>query len=376
MSRPKVLFVSSSLTVGGAERQWSLLIPALRNRFDVSLLTLVGEGPFFDELRDLGIPVSCAHMRHRADVRGLRRALSSGDIHPQLVVTQSINADVVGHLIARRARAAHLTNEHRNVGTGAPASLHRDALNRLLAPHLDGSIIVSDVQVPTLLRLGFRHTRLRLIRNGVPVPIPATPRSVVRASLGLQDDHFLALMVAALRPEKNAEGFVEAVRKARGVDPRIRGAIAGAGPQLERLRALTQDDDVVRILGERHDVPDLLTAADAACLSSTAEGVPMALLEAMALARPVVATNVGGVAEAVVSGVTGLLVDAGDVGGFAEALVRLARDPELMLRLGEGGKRRQKELFGVDRMIDEYALAFEEAIESRFSLVAARAGTR
>jgi glycosyltransferase involved in cell wall biosynthesis len=246
----------------------------------------------------------------------------------------------------------------------------------LLAPHVDGSIIISDVQVPTLLRLGFRRTRLRLIRNGVPVPVPATPRSVVRASLGLQDNHFLALMVAALRPEKSAEGFVEAVRKAHGVEPRIRGAIAGAGPQLERLRAFTQDDAVVQVLGERHDVPDLLIAADAACLTSTAEGVPMALLEAMALARPVVATDVGGVAEAVVSGVTGLLVNPGDAGGFAEALVRLARDPELTLRLGEGGKQRQEELFGVDRMIDEYALAFEEAIESRFSRVAARAGTQ
>jgi glycosyltransferase involved in cell wall biosynthesis len=374
MSRPRVLFVSSSLTVGGAERQWSLLIPALRSRFDVSLLTLVAEGRFFADLRDLGIPVTCAHMRHRADLRGLRRALRSGDIGPQLVVTQSINADIVGHFIARGAGAAHVTNNH--AGPGSPTSVHRDVLNRLLGPRVDQAIVVSDVQVPRLLQLGYRRDRIRLIRNGVPVPVPEAPRSVVRASLDLQDDHFLALMVAALRPEKNAEGFVEAVRKAHGVDPRIRGAIVGAGPQLERLRALTRDDDLVRILGERHDVPDLLSAADAACLSSRAEGVPMALLEAMALARPVVATNVGGVGEAVVSEVTGLLVDAGDVGGFAEALVRLARDPELTLRLGEGGKRRQEELFGVDRMIDEYALAFEEAIESRFSRVAARAGTR
>src|SRR6266576_4781784 len=109
MRRPRILFVCSSLIVGGAEKQWSLLIPALRSQFDVSVLTLVSEGPFFEELQSSGIPTTCAHMRNRFDLRGLWRAFRLASFQPHLTVTQSINAHVVGHLIARRTGAAHVT---------------------------------------------------------------------------------------------------------------------------------------------------------------------------------------------------------------------------------------------------------------------------
>jgi glycosyltransferase involved in cell wall biosynthesis len=84
-------------------------------------------------------------------------------------------------------------------------------------------------------------------------------------------------------------------------DPRVRGLILGGGPEADRLRELAGDDHVVQVLGERRDVPDMLSASDVSCLSSAAEGVPVSLLEAMALGKPVVASDVGGVAEAVVA---------------------------------------------------------------------------
>jgi glycosyltransferase involved in cell wall biosynthesis len=180
----------------------------------------------------------------------------------------------------------------------------------------------------------------------------------------VRPDEFLAVLVATLRPEKSAHVFVSAVRKAHSADPRVRGVIAGGGSDLERIRDLAGDDRVVQVLGERLDVPDLLSAADASCLSSTAEGVPMALLEAMALAKPVIATDVGGVSQAVEPGKTGLLVDVGDEEAFAEALVRLAVDPELARRLGEAGRQRHRDFFGVERMVGEYARVFQETLEA------------
>src|SRR5919197_3358937 len=131
-SNTRVLFACSELIVGGAERQWSLLIPRLREQFDVSVLTLVGEGPFYHELPDQGIPISCAHMPRRTDIGGLRRALRHLEFRPDLVMTHSINADIVGHLIARRTGAAHVTNEH--AGPDAPIRLHRKGLTRILSP--------------------------------------------------------------------------------------------------------------------------------------------------------------------------------------------------------------------------------------------------
>jgi glycosyltransferase involved in cell wall biosynthesis len=363
----RVLFVCSALIVGGAERQWSLLIPRLSPRFDISVLTLVGEGPFFDELREQGVAITCAHMRRRTDVGGWRNALDHAKLEPQLVVTQSINADVVGHVIARTARAAHLTNEHFNVGPGAPTRLHRELLGRLVAPRVDGVIAVSNAQVPRLLRRGYRRDTIRIIPNGVPTPVPKEPAQAVRNSLGIQPEDFFALLVATLRPEKDADVFTAAVRSAHAVDSRLRGVIAGGGPELERLRALAGADGVVQVLGERRDVPDLIDAANVACLSSNAEGVPMFLLEAMALGKPVVATNVGGVAEAVEHEGTGLLVAVGDEESFANALLRLAGDPALAAKLGEVGRTRHRDVFGVDRMVDDYASAFHQVLASRKS---------
>jgi glycosyltransferase involved in cell wall biosynthesis len=365
--RARILFACSGLIVGGAERQWSLLIPPLRRQYDVSVLTLVSEGPFFDELRREGIPATCAHMRRRTDLAGLRRALRQVELRPNLVVTQSINAHIVGHLIARHVGAAHVTNEHFNVGPGAPTRMHRELLTRLVGPRVDSAIAVSSVQVPRLVKLGYHPERIRIVHNGVPTPVPTEPASSVRARLGIHPEEFLALLVATLRPEKSAHVFLGAIRKAHHAAPRVRGLIVGGGSEVKRLQELAGNDQAVQVLGERRDVADLLAAADVSCLSSTAEGVPMSLLEAMALAKPIVATDVGGVAEAVEAGENGFLVPVNDEEAFAEALLRLAGDEPLARRLGEAGRKRHRDVFGLDRMINEYAAVFDEVLDTRDS---------
>jgi glycosyltransferase involved in cell wall biosynthesis len=356
--RRRVLFACSGLNVGGAEKQWSLLIPALRAEFEVAVLTLVSEGPFFEELRSQGICSACAHMRSRADIRGLRRALRAVTFRPHLVFTHSINAHMVGHVIARRAGAAHIANEH--AGPGAPTRLHRDLLTRLVASRVDRVIAVSNVQVPRLARLGYPPDKMSVIHNGVAPPAPTELARSVRARLGVRQEEFLALLIATLRPEKTAHLFVSAVQKAHGEDPRVRGLVVGGGPEEERLRELAGTDGVVQVLGERLDVPNMINAADVSCLSSTAEGVPMSLLEAMASAKPVIATDVGGVAEAVEAGTTGILVPVGDEEGFVEALLKLASDPGLARLLGEAGRERHRAVFSLERMVAEYSRAFEE----------------
>jgi glycosyltransferase involved in cell wall biosynthesis len=326
-------------------------------------LTLVAEGPFFDHLVRLGIPMSCAWMQHRADLAGLKRALRHARLEPNIVVTHSINAHVVGHLIARRAHARHITTEHFNVGPGAPRRMHHEALARLIGPRVDHAIVVSSAQIPRLLSLGYAPERTRVIPNGVPEPVVTETASSVRSRLGIRADDFLAVLVATLRPEKRAAMFVRAVQDAHRNDARVRGLVAGGGPQLEGLTKLATADGAVQVLGQRLDVPDILNAADAVCLSSSAEGLPMVLLEAMALGKPVVATDVGGIREAVEHEATGLLVPVDDERAFARALARLAANPALVRRLGSAAVRRQRSRFSVERMIGEYVDLFEEVLE-------------
>lgn len=153
--------------------------------------------------------------------------------------------------------------------------------------------------------------------------------------------------------------FVSAVQRARGVDPRVRGLVVGGGPEQERLKELAGNDGVVQVLGQRLDVPDIINAADVSCLSSPAEGVPMSVLEAMASAKPVIATDVGGLGEA---DTTGILMPVGDEEAFVEALLKLASDPEFARRLGGAGRKRHRAVFSLERMATEYSRAFEEVV--------------
>lgn len=363
----RILFVGSGLDIGGgAERQWSLLIPGFRDRgYGTSVLTLVEEGPHFQDLLRSGIPANCVGMRHRTDFVRFARALRYARIRPHLVVSQSINANVVAHLIARRVDAPHIVTEHTGPGPGSPRAAHREFLTRLLAPRVDAVIAVSRAQIPGLLKVGYREDRIHVIPNAVPeVTIAKTPASV-RAELGIRRDDFLALLAASLRPEKSADVFVRAVQRAHRIEPRVRGLLAGRGQEFDRLARLAGDDGFVRLLGERSDVPELLNAADVACLSSTAEASPIVLLEAMSVGKPVIATNVGGVPETVIDEETGLLVAVGDSEALADAILRLAYDPALGERLGGAGRQRQRSLFSVDRMIADYAVIFETFLADR-----------
>jgi glycosyltransferase involved in cell wall biosynthesis len=360
---PRILFVCSSLIVGGAQRQWALLIPRLKQRFVPFVLTLVDEGPFFDQLRDDGVSVDCVRMRRRTDVRGWRQALSYAAWQPDIVVTQSIDADVVGGAIAWRAGVPHITTEH--AGPGAPSRLHQDLLRRLVARRMAASVAVSAVQVPRLVRLGYPRHSIHVIPNGVPVPEVTRERAAVREALEIPPDAVLAVLVAAIRPEKRPDVFIAAVEKAHRANRLVRGVIAGDGSELPRVRELAGSSGVVRVLGHRDDVADLLAAADAVCLSSDAEGTPMVALEAMALGKPVVATKVGGVPQVVEDHSTGLLVPPHDPDAFAEALLQLASSPELARRLGERGRVRHGERFNVERMVDGYARLFDDVLALR-----------
>ena len=361
----RLLFVTSTLAIGGAERQWATLIPALQERgFDVSVVTLAEEGAFFDELRERGVDVMCAHMTRRTDLAGLRRAFTALAGGVDLVVSQSVSAQVVGALMALRGRVPHVTIDH----TPPEVRLrrHQRALLRGVARSADLLVVVSARQLEPLLSLGFRRGRTRIIPNGAEELRPTAERADVRVRLGLSDHDVVAILVADLRPQKDAHVFVEAVAGAHARDDRVRGLVVGAGPEQQRVSAaVARTGGAVTMLGARLDVADLVNASDIVCLSSFGEALPLALLEGMSLGKPIVSTDVGGVSEAVVHGETGLLVPPREPDALAEAVLALARDPALRRRLGEAGRSRQRELFSADAMADSYAEAFRRMLEGR-----------
>jgi glycosyltransferase involved in cell wall biosynthesis len=222
---------------------------------------------------------------------------------------------------------------------------------------------VSFGQLTDLESVGYPRERLMVIHNGVE-PVAATaPRDDVREALGL-GYAFVALLVATLRPQKRAPHFVEAVLQAHELDQRIRGIIVGGGPDYEAVRALAGGTrGIVRMLGERNDVADLMVAADVVCLTSWTEGLPMVLLEAMSLGKAIVGTDVPGVRDAVVEGETGVLVPATDPRAFGEALARCARDSESVEAMGRAGRERFDHAFTADRMVEQYAALLRAVVD-------------
>lgn len=363
----RVLFVSPNLGTGGAERQWSIMIPGLVERgLEVFVLTLDGEGLFFDRLREAGVATRCARFGRRADVAAWRRALALRSYRPDLIVSQGVSAAYVGQALKLLTHAPHVTTVHKVHGHHLLQTPHQRTLTRLMAPHFDGVIAVTKMQVPFLVGMGYRPERIRVINNGLPELVASRPRSAVRSELGLSDTDFAVALVAALRPEKRAADFVAALARAHQRNSRIRGLVAGGGPGLEPVRALAAAaDGAVQILGERSDVADLISASDAVCLSSAIEAFPMTLLEGMALAKPLVSTAVGGAGEIVIEGETGFLVEPGNPPALADAIVRLAADLSLARRMGEEGQTRQRRLFTADVMNDNYAHSFAAFAASR-----------
>jgi glycosyltransferase involved in cell wall biosynthesis len=361
----RILVLCSTLGVGGRERQLALLLPELKALgFDPYVATLRHRGRYFEALEQQGVTMRFIGMRSRGDLRGIARAYSLWRVKPEIVLTSSVDAQVIGELVAARAGAFHVTVEHG--GAGLPRAVHRRLLVRAVAPRVDRVVAVSTTQLEELRKLGFPADRITVIPNGIPPPIPTRPRRAVRAEFGLGEDDVVALLVATLRPEKRADAFVEALRFAHAGDARVRGLIAGGGPGLESVRSLAAEaPDVVRVLGQRDDIADLITASDVVCLTSTFEGLPMTVLEAMALSRPVVATKVGGIPDAVTDGRTGRLVAPGDTAAFAEALVELASEPGLRGAMGEAANVAYRERYTLTSMAERYRDILSELVQSR-----------
>ena len=356
----------NALRVGGAERFISQLVPALRSRgFDVAVVVLREKGRFFDELEELGISVRFLEVRSRFDLPGIRKVVKEVGSWPHVVVSQGLDAQLVSQLVAWRARARHLTISH--LSPQAAISLHRRLLMSLVARWADGVIAVNAVQVPGLVASGFSLERIRVIDNGVPEPGVSRSADEVRGELGLDADAFMALFVATLRPEKRAEVFVEAVRNAHEGEPRIHGVVAGGGTEFDAVADRLDPECGITMLGDRSDVANLIAASDVVCLTSAYEVSPMVILEAMALAKPVVATDVGGIPSIVCDGETGILTPIDEGLSLARALCELARNPVLAAKMGSAGARRYKESFSQDLMVDRYVSALDEQLAQTVS---------
>jgi glycosyltransferase involved in cell wall biosynthesis len=211
------------------------------------------------------------------------------------------------------------------------------ALYRVLRGRADAVIAVSESMLEELARNGFPGRMCRLVPNGVD--LGAFDEVSVSVTHGTQ----MVGTVGRLVDQKGMDVFIDAAARMVEKRPEVRFAIVGDGPlrrECERRMASLGLQGRMELLGERSDVPDLLGGMNVFVSASRWEGMPLAILEAMAAKRPVVATSVPGSSELIEHGVTGLLVAPEDPEAMAQAVLRLLDDPGLAASLGEGARAR------------------------------------
>ena len=200
---------------------------------------------------------------------------------------------------------------------------------------------------------GIPREMILVLPNSVELPSPYPPPASL-ADLGINDGEPVVGSVGNLRLVKNHEMFVRAMAEVCRRQPKARGLIAGQpldsepayGAKIrEEIHRLALQDHLL-LAGFRSDVPALLRRLAVVCLTSHSEGMPNAVLEAMAAGRPVVAVRVGGVPELVEDGANGLLVEPGDHQAMAEAVLRLLASPETAEAMGQEGRRRAEQRHG------------------------------
>ena len=334
-NRPlNVMFVITSMPVGGAET----LLVNLTRRFDKSRIRpMIGclkeRGVLGDELAD-EIPVFEHLIHHKYDVavaRRLRKLFREQKV--DAVITVGAGDKMFwGRLSARGAGTPVILSALHS--TGWPDGVGR--LNRMLTGITDGFIAVAGHHAEFLVEFEkFPERKVFMIPNGIDTARfkqDKTARDTWRSDVGIPADSPTLGIVAALRPEKNHELFLECAARTLKQVPDAHFVIAGDGPgrgELESLAAEKSIDDRVHFLGSVSDIPGVLSMLDVFALTSHNEASPVSILEALSCQRPVVATDVGSIKESVLEGTTGYLCEAGNADDISARWIELLKDPQL-----------------------------------------------
>jgi glycosyltransferase involved in cell wall biosynthesis len=270
-------------------------------------------------------------------------------LRPDLVSTHSSKAGWLGRMAARLTGFPVVFTAHGwAFADGVPAGprLFYTLAERLAAPLADHIIAVSEYDRRLALERRIAgEDRITRIYNGIADP------DVERASPRFGPPRII--MTGRFAEQKDHAGLVRALARLRCLDWTLH--LAGDGATQSDVASLAASlglQDRVNFLGQRNDIPSLLRKADVYALISHWEGFPYGILEAMCAGLPVVASDVGGVAEAVSHGDTGFVVPHADEQAIADALGRLLTSPELRARMGAAGRARYLSEFSIDMMIE------------------------
>ncbi|HET6796254.1 MAG TPA: glycosyltransferase [Gemmatimonadales bacterium] len=368
--KPRILLLSTSLGLGGADRQILYLAHALlEHQYEVKLVSMTGLGEMGSRALSQGFPILSLEMqRGRADWASFQRLVGLlQEWRPHVLTSFMYHANLFGRLAGKWAGVPLIVTSIRSERN---ESNTRDWLMRLTNWMDDAYTTNSQEVADSLLRRGMLARRkVRVIPNGVDIAALTAPpetRSRLRAQLEVAPEEFVWLAIGRLLPQKDYPTMLRALKPLAGT---ARLFIAGRGPLLDQMKELAQQLGIgarVGFLGVRDDIAALLAAADGFVLSSAWEGMPNVVMEALAAARPVVATSVGGVPELVQPDVSGWLAPPRNPGALSQAMDRLmALPPEQRREMGLAGHRHVAAHYALETMAQRWMTLYRDLLLQR-----------
>lgn len=374
MRRINLLQVVPGLTVGGTEKMFVQFLPLFDNaRYNLSVCCLKGPGALSRELEERGIEVEYLNMprgpgflifldsfRAVTKLVNLMKKRKIDIVHSYL-----FRANILCRIAAKLAGVPVVISSMRGIEVSRKYPL---LMERLTSPLVDKFTAVSDAIRNYIIRKArIDSKKIVTIHNGIRIS-EAKVAPIERKEFGLGSGVAIVGVVARLAKEKGYPYLLNAARVVIKKYPEAHFLIVGDGPQREELIKLASNlglNDHITFTGYRRDVLSVLALFDIFALATLWEGLPIVILEAMVMAKPVVTTNVMGNPEVVVNGVTGFLVPPRDPESLAERILELLKDENLRKRMGGAGRRQIEEKFTIKKMVSETERLYEELLAQK-----------
>ena len=372
--RRKVFYLVDSLNVGGTETQaveLALRLPV--SEYEIMMGCLRAEGPLLEKLRESAVKVREFHPSGGLDsaaglyeviklARYLRRerfdVVHTHDLWSNLMGVPAARLDGVPAIVSSRRDLAHFDWYQ---------GKRRHWLRRI--QNLSGVVLANATPIRDALisEDGFAPEKLRVIHNGVDTEkFQRAQRDRARLFPDVGNEMLVVLVGNMHSDVKGHPWLIASAPTVVREFPEVRFVFAGDGDSRPTFAAQVAQlglEGKFKFLGRRSDIAEILASCDLAVLPSRAEGLPNAVLEYMAAGLPTIASHVGGVAELVQDGVTGLLVPAEDANALAGALLRFLRDPEQARQIANNGQQFAVENFSFERLIREIDELYSELLE-------------
>lgn len=359
LRRPRILHVVYSFGVGGSELLARSLVEALP-RYAHGVISVDLSGPLQQEFEDLGAPTWCAHRDQSSFFQATRAVRAAvAEFGPDVVHSHHLHEliHVLLPCLLKGVPIIHTEHERFSLGSARHRALLRlCAYGCRVVTGVDGSVAAFLVD-----SAGLRKQNVQVIHNGVDIRRFANA-TADRQSLGLRSGGPVVGVVARLHPVKGHSVLLRAFEGVKSRFPDAELLIVGDGEEKDRLIQLAgklRIDASVAFLGSRRDIPELLAAMDVVVLPSLEEGLPLSLLEAMAAAKPIVATDVGAVSTVIRNNETGILVAPNDIGAITEAINRILSDESLQHTLSTAAQEFAAGTYSLDHAAEAYARIYD-----------------